>query len=349
MPITPGAQYADEIRRIYADAGRRTISILAKHLGTGSYTEDWAYTKLGQLAKVRADIQREVIANLKVGDKLRAAVARAYKGGLEAARLDLEGAGIRGVTASFGAINERAIEAAANEVIGSLNGTHLRILRQAEDTYRLAVSHAQTSVLTGTATRREASQMVLNKFANSGVTGFVDRAGRAWNLASYSEMAVRTTTARSALNGHIDRMVENKRDLVITSSHANSCPLCRPWEGRILSISGGHPDYSSLDDAYASGMFHPSCLHSVSAYVGGLTRIPRKPEPVHGGYPIRQQQRYNERGIRRWKRREAAGLDDATRKKARLKVREWQEKQRALIDKYDLKRLYYREQITKAR
>ena len=356
MPISTydGEKYAREIRRTYAQAERDTIRMLANTLGSGQGREDWAQIKLRQLQQVRGKISNEVIDNLDVDDKVRDAVEQAYRDGSDAGITDLrklkrKGADIGDIDTSFGKMNSRAIEAAAKEAVGNLESTHIRILRQADDIYRQAVSEAQRSVLTGTATRREASQKVLNKFANQGITGFVDDAGRHWNLSSYSEMAVRTSTGRSAVNGHLDRMQQNGRDLVIVSDHAEECPLCRPWEGRILSISGNDSRYPSVDDARGGGLFHPNCRHSINAYVSGLTEKPTRTGDS-SGYKLRQDQRYNERHIRKWKRRKAAAMDESVEQKAQSKISEWQARQRDLIESNDdLKRLYYREQIEEAR
>lgn len=78
--------------------------------------------------------------------------------------------------------------------------------------------------------------------------------------------------------------------------------------------------------------------------------IPGHTKPMHDtanpdGYAERQQQRYIERQIRKWKRREAAALDDVAKAQAKGKVREWQHRMRNFIDETDRKRLYYREQV----
>jgi len=68
-----------------------------------------------------------------------------------------------------------------------------------------------------------------------------------------------------------------------------------------------------------------------------------------GGRKLRQTQRYNERGIRKWKRRKTAAMSDKEKSYAQSKITEWQGKQKDLIDSTDdLKRLYYREQIETA-
>ncbi|WP_368661496.1 phage minor capsid protein [Streptomyces sp. NA04227] len=55
-----------------------------------------------------------------------------------------------------------------------------------------------------------------------GINGFVDKAGRNWDMAAYAEMAVRSVTARAAIEGHIDALAKIRGGLVIVS-------LMRPW------------------------------------------------------------------------------------------------------------------------
>ena len=355
MGISPsdGERYADEIRRTYAQAETDIIKMLADELGSDTYREDWAKLKLRRLRKVRGKISSEVIDSLDVEDQVRAAIEDAYRDGSDSAIADLRsvkraGGPVGDIDTNFGMMNKRAIRSAANQTVGKLKSTHLRIFRHVDDVYRRAVSQAQTSVLTGTATRREASQKVLNRFANRGVTSFIDDAGRCWNLSSYSEMAVRTSTGRSAVNGAMDRIEENGRDLVVVSDHHGACKKCRNWEGEILSMSGNSDKYSSVGDARGGGLFHPMCRHTLNAYIPGWTKTPDETaDPEIAEH--RRQQRYLERGIRKWKRRKAAAMSDKVMQKTQAKISGWQGRMQNFIDRTDRRRLYSREQIGKAR
>jgi len=116
----------------------------------------------------------------------------------------------------------------------------------------------------------------------------------------------------------------------------------------VLSLTGRTPGYPTVDQARAAGLFHPNCRHSLGAYIPGLTEPMRQTRDAEG-YQERMQQRYMERQIRKWKLREAVALDDEARRQARAKVREWQARIRQFVAEHDRKRLYYREQIGKAR
>jgi hypothetical protein len=202
--------------------------------------------------------------------------------------------------------------------------------------------------LAGDFTRRGAAQAALDSFASRGITGFVDGSGKAWNLASYTEMACRTAAHNAARQGVFDGVRSAGRDLVIVSGSPSCCDMCAPWEGEVLSLDGATPGYPTLAEAEGDGLFHPNCAHSADPYVEGLTRLgtTQQGDPVR--YAAQQQQRYLERGVREWKRREAASLDDLAAGKARAKVGEWQARLREHTAANDLRRLSYREQIGKA-
>jgi hypothetical protein len=192
----------------------------------------------------------------------------------------------------------------------------------------------------------------LEDFAKRGISGFVDKAGRAWDMASYAEMATLTAIERATLYGYVDTMQEYGYDLAIISSHAGACPLCVAWEDVVISVSGESDEYPSLDDAMNDGCFHPRCLHYLETYYEGITRkgrdAPRDVESPSDSYSARQHQRYYERKIREWKRVMAVAQTPEDERLAYAHVRKYQEKVREQIkstkttgDK--LSRKYFRE------
>ncbi|MFF4104300.1 phage minor capsid protein [Streptomyces sp. NPDC001903] len=64
--------------------------------------------------------------------------------------------------------------------------------------FRAVVSEVTATTALGTGTRRQATQDVMRRWADEGITSFRDKAGRRWQLTSYAEMAVRTATGRAA-------------------------------------------------------------------------------------------------------------------------------------------------------
>ena len=92
---------------------------------------------------------------------------------------------------------------------------------------------------------------------------FIDKAGRNYNLRSYSKMVARTRL-REAQTEAVENMCEQyDNDLVQWSKHADPCPICAPHEGKIYSLSGKHPVYPQLIVRPPRDT-HPNCEHNIS-------------------------------------------------------------------------------------
>jgi hypothetical protein len=221
------------------------------------------------------------------------------------------------------------------------------ILRSTQDIYRKVVSETQAQVLTGTLTRQQAAQSSLDKLASKGITGFVDKAGRNWDMDSYCEMAIRGGVVQSSVDGHLSKLVENNQDLVIISISPEPCPICNDYESQIFSISGKSSEYPALDDAISDGLFHSGCTHRTSLYIEGLTEqetVEKHPED----YKEKQQQRLLERNIRQHKRLTALAMDDNAKKSAQTGLDGARKRMKEFIDTSGRKRDYARESITRA-
>lgn len=248
----------------------------------------------------------------------------------------------------------------------SLEGQHVQLMRAANDIYR------DVSIMTGEKyfteadifTRRKFSQSMLNEFSRKGVQSITYKNGARYSIDTYCEMLGRTLTGRCALQANINRMTESGYNLGIVSAHFRACDFCTPYEGVTLSMDGKSREYESIWDAELQGLFHPNCLHDVSPFFEDIGNIlPASIDPheqdlidQYGyneaqkmSYAAQQKQRYIERNIRNWKRREVVSLDSKTKDYSSKKIREWQKKQREhLNDNQYLRRKYEREQIKKA-
>lgn len=382
MPISPAdsEDLARAIAVIYEDAEQALLQIIARALADGIESPLWAELKLRSIGDVREAVEKVADAlQHDANGAIAAAVAEAYRRGGQSA------------VAEFGALDEgrRAFAAhhlpnaaqadrLARAAVDEQAPVHLRILRAPLDVYRSVVARVSGSPLLGTMTRRAAAQRALDTFANRGITVFTDRAGRNWQMASYAEMAVRSSTGRAAIEGHIDQLAALGEQLVMVSGASLSCPLCAPWEGEVLSINGASGPHTlrlpsaiqptgiraafrapesvavhvagSLEEARAAGLYHPNCRHSLSAYFPGVTTRPvTPPHPSGATYKDTQEQRRLERQVRAWKRRAAAALDDQARRQANAKVRQYQTRIRELIADKGLTRKSHREQLNSAR
>lgn len=378
MPVSPAMaeDLAREVRALYDDAEVALLERIAAALEADIDSPRWAELKAASIGDLRQAV--ETIADALQQDAdgaVREALVTAYNRGRQAAVAELGALDIgRELQARRILPGAPAVDRLAASMAEDTRPLYQRITRSVVDVYRRITSRASGNVLLGGLTRRQASQRALNQFANHGVTGFVDSAGKNWDMASYAEMAVRSVTARAAIEGHIDALAEIRVGLVIVSDAPLECPLCRPWEGEILTLgeqSGPHTlrlEHSiqpsglfaptstvavhvagSLLEARAAGLFHPNCRHSLGAYLPGVTTRPPHHATPGTTYEDTQRQREIERHIRRWKRRQAAAMDELSRRRAGAYVRKWQATAREHVAAHDdIRRKPAREQIGRA-
>ncbi|MFG3349507.1 phage minor capsid protein [Streptomyces sp. NPDC048018] len=378
MPVSPAMaeDLAAAIGKLYADAELALLEKLRTALMDGIDSPLWAEIKLRSIGDLRQAV--EDVANALQQDANGAvgrALAEAYGRGRQAAVAELGALDIgRELQARRVLPGAPAVDRLAASYARDTRPLYVRITRAVLDVYRSITSRASSSVLLGGLTRRQATQQALDRFAQRGVSGFTDSAGRAWELAAYAEMAVRSVTARAAIEGHIDALAEIGVGLVIVSDAPLECERCAPWEGEVLTLSGKPGPHTlrvekaiqptglraalrppetvavhvagSLTEARAAGLFHPNCRHSLAAFLPGVTTRPPHHSTPGTTYADTQRQRAIERRIREWKRRQAAATDEASRRRAGAFVRKWQAQARAIVAAHPgLRRRPAREQI----
>lgn len=357
MAVSPAyaENLSEQILRLYQDAELRMLQLIARHLAKGLDAPDWAERKLLELQLMEARIRGDLnTLSGKTASEIAEALARAWNRGQAGAVTDIAQLLEAGqITAAAQEAGLPAIEALLGETVQAVTGTHQRILRAVPDIYRQVVRETAGHVLVGTETRKGVAQLVLDRLTRRGITGFVDGRGKGWDLASYAEMAVRSATGRAAIDGHTQRLQQSGHDLVIVSDAPQECRICRPFEGKILSLSGaprtdGVRPLMTLDQARHEGLFHPNCRHNVTAYLPGFTKRPKDTADPQGDRD-RQQLRYLERQVRSWKRAQAVALDDQTARVAGVRARAYQARIRELVDRTSVSRNSAREQIGRAR
>lgn len=285
MPVdrSLGEDLARTLVDLYGDAEQRLIEDIARRLRSGLDRSDWAERKLAQISQVR-ELADRIIDRLDsdLAEQVEQMLVLAYVRGGEAALDELGRAA--GVSRQELAEIRRelpgsaAIQRLVWSLTSTLRGTHLRILRWPLDAYRQVVATAAADTLLGTATRLRTAQVAWERLLARGITGFVDRSGRSWELASYVEMATRTTVAQAAVEGHLDRLAAAGLDLVIVSNAPQECGRCRPYEGAVLtrrgpggrrtvqarSVTTGRTVTvdvrGSVDEAIRAGLLHPNCF-----------------------------------------------------------------------------------------
>lgn len=349
------------VAAVYGNAEVLLLQLIARHLRAGIEAPDWAEVKLAEVQL----FQRRALAIVKVArgeavGQLVVALERAYLRGAAAGQGDLDAVGqvvdlpVRQA--------ERSVAALVSGMTEQLASLDLPIVRQASDVYMSVISKHVGGTLTGATTRLQDAQRALDEFASRGVAGFTDKAGRTWSMTTYTEMATRTATAQASVQGHLDRLEDAGIPWVIVSDSPRECETCRPWEGKILTrgpVSAvtrnsqtGEPFNVRVDgtlaQAFAAGLMHPNCTHSLTAYIPGAT-VAGKAESNAEGYAEKVEQRRLERKVREWKRRQAVALSPEAERKAAAKVRLWQRQVKDHTAATGLPRKRERESLTAAR
>jgi hypothetical protein len=370
-----GAAYADRIITLYVEVERELATLIAAKLKRGVAHDD-----LTQKMLALSEIRRSAEAAMrkidgKTGPAVELALREAAAAGGRKAQEELlrvrdrRAVGRRLADVDKNLVNSPSILRLAASLAPALDrklaATHLQVVRSAGDIYQHAVAAMSVpGVLAGIATRREATQKALDQLWRKGITGFVDKAGRSWNLASYVEMATRTTTAHAAIQAHLDQLGQQGMDLVMVSADGAPCPICRPWEGKILttgSASGaqtieraseldGSPVKVHIDgstsEAIAAGLFHPSCRHRFITYLPGLTAPIESAGDGAALYQAEQQQRGLERQARRLAVQQAGAVDPDAAKRYAAAYRTKRAEIKAHVDDHPgLRRKTERERI----
>ena len=234
-----------------------------------------------------------------------------------------------------------------------------KLMRQLQTTQE-ALNTDTGRLIQGETTLRQAIASTLGKVAESGLAGFVDRAGREWDAEAYVRMDMKTTTANTAREAVFERNADYGNNLIMVSSHPGARPGCEPWQGRIYSTDGSSGTVEDLhgktyeyiplgDTSYGepAGLFGINCGHYPSPFFAGQS-VMRWPQYDHEEtvrlYRESQEQRYMERKIRKEKTKadalEAAG-DLQGAKAARKRAREKNAELKAWCDEKG--RAYYPE------
>lgn len=364
MPVSPdiGSRFAAPVADLLTGHELGLLETAALALRGDQDRDGWEAQALARIRLWRTRADRGVAGALaELGVAVRAALLGAQAEGAAAALVDLPGTP---AAQPAGGLGLRGIQLSEERLGRQLAAALQQTPRLLEAHLREAVRAGVDEVRSGAQVRRRGSQQVLDKLVRQGVTGFRDSSGRNWSLSSYTEMAVRTETQARALAGGDASLRAAGLELVVVSDSPRECPLCRPFEGRVLSMDGGPQGpvtlpsetggapvrvkvLCSLAEARQRGFQHPNCTHSYSGFVPGATTL-KKADANEAGYEQKQRQRAMERKIREWKRAEVLALDPAAQATAKAKVREWQAQLREHVKANDLKRQPGRESIARA-
>lgn len=247
---------------------------------------------------------------------------------------------------SYNELTNRFIEL-SNKIEESTRNAYLNII---ENTY-LKTAQGMTY--------QEAIRDSLIKLGNEGIKTLTykttNEAGEITGIRNYDvEGAIRrelVTTTQKLTNKINEKVIDELEvDYIYLSEHIKCREQHFPWQGTIIK----RVDLVKVTRyGEADGLAGPNCEHYMTPYFGvargnDLKKISK--EEALKQYNLSQQQRYLERGIRKWKRKERIfkNTDDKEYyQKCKEKVQEWQLRNKEFIEKNNLRRDFSRENVEK--
>jgi hypothetical protein len=251
-----------------------------------SAVDDYASDLIALFSRCEADILRELAAGVTSGKaarlnaaltQIRASVKSLRAGSASwaddavracyAEGVALAESQVATVLLTMAPVHADAMKALALDLVGRLDGAASTILTQASSTIREVQLEALRLSMSGVKTTPQAARFIRDRLKERGVTGLVDRSGKAWSMTSYADMLARTGGQRAETEGCVNRLFEHGIDLAEVTTHAGACSRCVPWQGRIISLTGSTSGHPTLDEAKASGLLHPNCRHRLVGYI----------------------------------------------------------------------------------
>jgi len=257
------------------------------------------------------------------------------------------------------AITVRAVANQTSQYYGVLNAT---MLRSASTLYQTAINEierrmtlAVKAVMLGIDTKRRVTKSVLDMIQKTGVTGFVDKAGRKWSAEAYADLVFRSSMGNIQRQIMIDRCKDYGEDIVYAPIKFPSRPLCAEWQGKLLSLSERHYFTTDLNDApmevfpYSDAVGRPAglwgcnCGHGKAVFIAGLSEVVKPvnqmtPEQNAEAYALTQQERQLERNVRNGKTKvkmlENAGITGDDLEEAKNQLKRARNEYKGFLNKY---------------
>lgn len=233
-------------------------------------------------------------------------------------------------------MNDKKLKALQETVNNDIKKANATVLRKLDDVYRQTIYKTHVYLQSGTVSLNQAIDMATRDFLNTGINSIKYKDGKQVNIASYVEMCLRTASHRATLLGEGKKRDEYGIYTVVVSAHANTCPMCAVWQGKVLIddvfsnpsveyLKENQGKYKLLSEAIDANLLHVNCRHTLTTYFPGITNIPTVPdeEKALERYKAEQEQRKLERYIRKWKRISTGCQDDVNKEVAESKLLEY--------------------------
>ena len=247
---------------------------IGKEIQEGINWTQWQAEMLNGLAQYKYENADKLQGYYStINDEIEETIRQAYQLGESEQEIELlkaiqEGFKVDRANTMQGAffkINEGKLNALIKATTEDMSKAENAILRMADDVYRQTIFKAQMFYNSGASTLWKAVDIASKDFLSTGINCVEYKNGARVNIASYSEMALRTANKRANLMGSANKREEWGIHTVKVSSHNSACPMCIQWQGRVYidDVYGAgtkeeskKSKYPLLSEAVKGGMFH---------------------------------------------------------------------------------------------
>ena len=346
-------QVGSDLSDLYYDLETEIIADIAERLKINgdrmTTTAEYLVMKLEQMGYQHEYIQRRLVSIMNISEQkvsqiLDDSTYQSMRDSLQRAKT------YESVDGSSISFDEQILQSktAINAELKNLTNSTARM---ATNTMLRTFDDAYMKVSSGAYSLNQAVDQAIKELIDTGIGQVTYRSGTKRNIDTAVRVAVRTGVNQNALKCEEQLLEATEHNLVVVSAHMGARPSHAEWQGKIYWRDHPEGDYENFEEATGygtgAGLGGWNCRHQFFAYYPEMGNPYEDVDTKNNRevYELTQQQRYNERMIRKWKRRKTvyakAGLDTTLENQ---KIREWTERNNALIksSKY-LKRQYANE------
>ena len=347
---------ARDIADLFADLELRLIQSLKRNLrrhkdqekaegGKDGVPESWPAWQAEKLHSLN-QFRRQ---NQKIVDEFSSRIDKET-----CAMLEEQFAEADGSEQAFFGVNADKVGALIDEMTDIEEDVQKAALRYMDDVYRKTILRADAALTAGGVTVQQAVDLAVKDFLEQGITCIRYKNGRMVNIATYAEMALRTSNTRAMLLGEAQKRERMGIDTVLVSQYGACSDTCLPWQGLVYiddvwqpytgdhtpggsyGVSRNGHSYMLLSVAVKAGLFHPNCRHTVGTWIEGISRRPKPMDKakIEAASQLEAKQRRMELKVRKDKRLVEGTQDPDRVKEYKAELRRDQKALREFVDEH---------------
>lgn len=313
-----------EIADLFADLELRLIQSLKRNLKAHRAQEKAEGGQNG-VPETWPAWQAEKLRNLNKFRQQNKKIVEEFSSKIDAetrAMLENQFAEADGSEQAFFGVNADKVGSLIDEMTTNEANVQKAALRYMDDVYRRTILRADAALTAGGVTMQQAVDLAVKDFLEQGITCIRYKNGRMVNIATYAEMALRTSNTRAMLLGEAQKRERMGIDTVLVSQYGACSETCLPWQGLVYiddvwqPYSGDHTpggsygvsrngrSYMLLSVAVKAGLFHPNCRHILTTWIEGISRRPKPMDKakIEAVSKLEAKQRRMELKVRKGKR-----------------------------------------------